>query len=217
MSKNARTEMQTKHKNKVKMGIEVPQNTREALFFDKQNKNTLWADAIFNEMSGLRRLNVLLQVYVPNCKGDQKEGWQFAPMHMIFDIKQQDMIYKARLAVGGHVIDSSDYTTYSSVIENLSVRLLFLAAAHQGLGILTGNIGSAFSMAPCAEKVWSKCGPEFGAEVGAIVTLQRALCGLKTASNSFHEFFGDTLRRMGFVPARVCGTGKQMTMQDMIV
>jgi hypothetical protein len=47
--------MQTKHKNKVKMGIEVPCNTREALFFDKQNKNTSWADAIFKEMSGLRR------------------------------------------------------------------------------------------------------------------------------------------------------------------
>jgi hypothetical protein len=100
------------------------------------------------------------------------------------------------------VIDSSDYTTYSSVIENLSVRLLFLAAAHQGLGIMTGDIGNAFPTAPCAEKVWSKCGPEFGDQEGAIVTLQRALYGLKTASRSFHEFFGDTLRRMGFTPTR---------------
>jgi hypothetical protein len=86
------------------------------------------------------------------------------------------------------------------VIENLSVRLLFLAAAHQGLGIMTGDIGNSFPTAPCAEKVWSKCGPEFGPQEGAIVTLQRALYGLKTASRSFHEFFGDTLRRMGFVP-----------------
>jgi hypothetical protein len=82
--------MQTKHKNKVKMGIEVPRNTREALFFDKQNKNTLWADAIFKEMSGLRRLNVF-KFHAPNYKCDRKEGWQFAPMHMIFDVKQQDM------------------------------------------------------------------------------------------------------------------------------
>jgi Reverse transcriptase (RNA-dependent DNA polymerase) len=123
-------------------------------------------------------------------------------MHMIFDVKQQDMRYKARLVVGGHVIDSSDYTTYSSVIENISVRLLFLAATHQNLGIMTGDIGNAFPTAPCAEKVWSKCGPEFGEQEGAIVTLQRALYGLKTASRSFHEFFGDTLRRMGFTPTR---------------
>jgi Reverse transcriptase (RNA-dependent DNA polymerase) len=67
---------------------------------------------------------------------------------------------------------------------------------------MTGDIGNAFPTAPCAEKVWSKCGPEFGAQEGAIVTLQRAFYGLKTASRSFHEFFGDTLRRMGFVPTR---------------
>jgi hypothetical protein len=72
------------------MGIEVPRNTREALFFDKQNKNTLSADAIFKEMSGLRRLNVF-KFHAPNYKCDHKEGWQFAPMHMIFDIDQQDM------------------------------------------------------------------------------------------------------------------------------
>jgi hypothetical protein len=68
-----------------------------------------------------------------------------------YTIKQQDLRYKARLVVGGHVIDSSDYTTYSSVIENFSLRLIFLAAAHQGLGIVTGDIGNAFPTAPCAE------------------------------------------------------------------
>jgi hypothetical protein len=65
---------------------------------------------------------------------------------------------------------------------------------------MTGDIGNAFPTAPCAEKVWSKCGPEFGDQEGAIVTLQRALYGLKTASRSFHEFFGDTLRQMVFTP-----------------
>jgi hypothetical protein len=65
---------------------------------------------------------------------------------------------------------------------------------------MTGDIGNAFPTAPYAAKVWSKCGPEFGAQEGASVTLQRALYGLKIASRSFHEFFGDTLRRMGFTP-----------------
>jgi hypothetical protein len=69
--KNARTVIQTKHKNKVKMGIEVPRNTSEALLFDKQNKNTLWADAIFKEMSGLRRLNVF-KFHAPNYRCNKK-------------------------------------------------------------------------------------------------------------------------------------------------
>jgi hypothetical protein len=67
---------------------------------------------------------------------------------------------------------------------------------------MTGDIGNAFPTAPCAEKVWSKCGPEFGDQEGAIVTLQRTLYGLKTASRSFHEFFGDTLQQMGFTPTQ---------------
>jgi hypothetical protein len=198
------------------MGIQVPRNTKAALFFEKENKNSLWADAIFKEMCGLRRLNVF-KFHSPNHRCDRKDGWQFAPMHMIFDNKQQDMRYKARLVVGGHVIDLSDYTTYSSVIENISVCLLFLAATHQGLGIMTGDIGNAFPTAQCAEKVWSKCGSEFGDQEGAIVTLQQALYGLKTASRSFHEFFGDTLRRMGFVPTHADqDLWRPTTMMDMI-
>ena len=54
---------------------------------------------------------------------------------------------------------------------------------------MTGDIGNAFPTAPCAKKVWSKCGPEFGDQEGAIVTLQCALYGVKTTSRSFHEFF----------------------------
>ena len=35
-----------------------------------------------------------------------------------------------------------------------------------------------------------------------MVVLKRALCGLKTASASFHKFLGDFLREMGFTPSR---------------
>jgi hypothetical protein len=65
-------------------------------------------------------------------------------------------------------------------------------------------------------RVWSKCGPEFGAQEGAIVTLQRALYGLKTASRSFYEFFGDTYKEWVSHQqerTRIYGTGKQMIMQ----
>jgi hypothetical protein len=86
MSKNARNEMETKDKNKVKMGIKVPRNTREALLFDKIDKNSKWADAIFKEMAGLHRLNVF-KFHAPNHKCSRAEGWQFAPMHMVYDIK----------------------------------------------------------------------------------------------------------------------------------
>ena len=119
-------------------------------------------------------------------------------MHMIFDIKQQDMRYKARLVMGGNVVDSSKYSTFLSTIENLSVKLLFLIAVKNGLDLMCGNIGNAFPTAPCAEKIWSTAGAEFGSRAGSTVVLKRALYGLKTASKLFHDFLGGTFERMGF-------------------
>eukprot|EP00957_Ditylum_brightwellii_P177809 13544274-Ditylum_brightwellii.AAC.1 len=73
-------------------------------------------------------------------------------MHMIFDIKH-DLRRKARFVVGGHVIDSSEHTTYSSMIKDISVRLMMLVAAKCGLGMVSGDIGNAFCTAACAEKI----------------------------------------------------------------
>jgi Reverse transcriptase (RNA-dependent DNA polymerase) len=125
-------------------------------------------------------------------------------MHMIFDIKQEDMRHKARFVVGGHVIDSSNHTTYSSTISDISVRLLMLILIQNSLELMVGDVVNAFLTAPCAEKLWSIAGSEFqhqGKE-GSKVILKRALYGLKTSSRSFHEFFGDKLRRMGFTCSR---------------
>eukprot|EP00957_Ditylum_brightwellii_P157069 11954356-Ditylum_brightwellii.AAC.1 len=60
-------------------------------------------------MEALERLNVF-EYLDPNTKFQKEEGWQFSPMQMIFDIKQ-DLRRKARFVVDGHVIDSSEHTT----------------------------------------------------------------------------------------------------------
>ncbi len=103
-------------KSREKFGIKIPNNTKQALLFDKLNGNNKWGDAIAKEMAGLERLKCF-QFYGPNQKFSKNEGWQYAPIHMIFDVKQQDLRYKARLVVGGHVVDSSDHITYSSFIK----------------------------------------------------------------------------------------------------
>ena len=63
----------------------------------------------------------------PNTVFSKDDGWQFAPMRMIFDIKH-DLRHKARFVVGGHVVDSSNHTTYSSTVQDLSVKLMLLLA-----------------------------------------------------------------------------------------
>ena len=74
----------------------------------------------------------------------------------------------------------------------IAVNILF--------GLMAGDIGNSFFTAPCTEKVCSTCGQQFGANFGDIVVLKRALYGLNTAYNLFHNFFGDFLIDIIFTP-----------------
>ena len=94
---------------------------------DKLNGNNNWAEAITKEMTALEKLNCFCY-HSPETKFDKDKGWQFTKIHMIFDIKQQDLRHKARFVDGGHMLDSSMYNTYSSTIQGILVRLLFLIA-----------------------------------------------------------------------------------------
>ena len=121
---------------------------------------------------------------------------------MIFDVNQPDLRHKARLVVSIHVVDYKDHTTYSSTIKYFSMRLILLIAVKNGLGLMDGDIVYALYMASYAENIWSYCGAEFGTRCGAVVVIKRTLYGLKTASNSFCEYFRDFLRDLGFTPSR---------------
>ena len=198
ISRNARN---AKIMLREKFGIKLPRNTREALQLDIENGNKNWAEAITKEISALDRLHCF-KYHSPGKTFSKQLGWQFAPVHMIYDIKQQDLRHKARLVVGGHVIDSTKHIVYSSNVHNISVRLLLLLAMKNNLNIMTGDIGNAFPTAPCIEKIWSVAGVEFGERNGSVIEIQRALYGMATASRAFHEFLGDKLRRMDFIPSR---------------
>ena len=78
-------------------------------------------------------------------------------MQIIFDIKQQCFRHKARLVVGGHVVESSEHTAYSSTIKDTSARLMLMIALKNGFGIMAGDLGNSFFIAPCAENIWSIC------------------------------------------------------------
>ena len=117
------------HLKREKFGIRIPRSAKEALQFDRDNGNTYWQDAIKKEMANLDRLEAFLYHPATKCF-NAEDGWQKAPLRMIFDIKNEDRRYKARLVVGGHRVDSSNYNTYSSQVDTLSVLLLFLVCQH---------------------------------------------------------------------------------------
>jgi len=85
MSRNKRNQ---KQKRRIKFGIKVPNNVREALLFDRENKNTLRANAIKKEMTALDQAGVF--EYKPNHH-KIPHGYQYAPLRMIFEVKQEDL------------------------------------------------------------------------------------------------------------------------------
>jgi hypothetical protein len=54
--------------------------------------------------------------------------------------------------------------TYASMVSRESIRIAFLIAALNDLEILAADISNAYQHAPCRERVYTICGPEFGSE-----------------------------------------------------
>ena len=197
ISRNKRND---KNKKKVKYGIRVPSNVKEALKFDKENGNNLWGEAIAKELGALDEAGVF-EYQPPHFQIDRKE-YQYTPLRIIFDVKAEDLRHKARMVAGGHVVNATMYESYASVVQTRTIRILKTIAANEGLNFITGDIGNAFVQAQTQEKIYSKAGPEFGPRSGCIVILKKALYGLSTSARAWNLELGDSIRRMGYTPTR---------------
>eukprot|EP00957_Ditylum_brightwellii_P160071 12184858-Ditylum_brightwellii.AAC.1 len=77
-------------------------------------------------MSVLDQLSVF-KYHSPDKKFSKEEGWQYAPMHMILNIKH-NLRHKACFVVSRHIVDSSKHTMFSLTVQDISVRLMLLIA-----------------------------------------------------------------------------------------
>ena len=180
-----------------KFGIEIPKSVKHAKEIDDRNGNSLWMDAIYQEMKNVR-------IAFERFDGTMKElsAYEKIDTHMIFDVKMgENFRRKARLVADGHKTSSPSAMTYSSVVSRDSVRICLTLAALNGLKVLSCDIQNAYLTAPNKEKVYTFAGPEFGAESGQLMIVTRALYGLRTAGASFRSFFADKFRDMGFLPS----------------
>ena len=72
------------------------------------------------------------------------------------------MTYKARLVCDGSRVDPRGLSTRATVVKGVFVHLLDLIADSQNLQVLCGDIGKTFIQADTKEKIYTRCGPEFG-------------------------------------------------------
>lgn len=186
------------HKRTHKFGIEIPKTVAEAYALDKANGNNLWRDAIAKEMAAVR---IAFAIKEP---GDDviPPGYQYMDCHMVFEVKLEGFRRKCRMVAGGHMVEAPATITYAGVVSRDTVRIALTIAALNELEVKACDIQNAYLTAPCAEKVWTTLGLEFGEDCGKKALIKRSLYGLKSAGNSFRNHLADCMRHLGYVSCK---------------
>jgi len=94
------------------------------------------------------------------------------------------------------------HMTYASVVSCETVRIALTLAALNGLEVKTSDIQNAYLTAPCAEKIWTILGAEFGMDAGQKALVVRALYGLSSSGKSFMDHLGICIRHLGYQPCK---------------
>jgi hypothetical protein len=82
------------------------------VILDKENDNTLWKDAVRKEMNNFRIAYKIL-----NGEESFPPTYQDIRCHIIFDVKMEDFLRKARFVAGGYTTDTPHAMTYASVVS----------------------------------------------------------------------------------------------------
>ena len=185
---------------KYKFGQKVPRTLKEAYEIDKETNSNGWAEAIKKEINSLKDDFKCFKIYPKNTP--PPKGYQFVKLLWAFDVKF-DGRKRARLVAGGHMTEKLDPEEVTSTMVSLdTIRLAFLAAQHQRLLCLSGDVTSAYIQAFTIERVYTIAGPEFGPLEGCLMIISKALYGLQGSGKAWHSKFADDLYDLGFVPSR---------------
>ena len=181
-----------------KFGMELPKTVKRALEIDRETGTTFWHDASKKEMGTVRVAFDVLPEGAP-----KPEGREFIDCHVVFDIKQGTLQRKCRFVADGSRADVSNIPTYASVVSRESVRIAFTLAALNGLDVMAGDCEGAYLNAQSREKLYTKCGPEFGPELeGRWALIVRALYGSKSAAASWRSAISEVTKDLGFTMCR---------------
>ena len=181
-----------------KFGHKVPRNTRQAYEFDKINGNTLWADAIADEMGKMRKFGT----FRPLDPGERLPStYQRVPMHMCFDVKW-DGRHKARLVAGGNHTTPDYQYDFNGTVSSESVRIGMFLAALNNLNVMVGDVSNAYLYAKTKEQVYTIAGREFGPDEGKLMVIEQACYGLRASNAAFGELLSHELRKLRWNPSR---------------
>jgi len=121
-------------------------------------------------------------------------GYQWMECHMIFNVKLDCFSRKSRLVAGGHQTKPpASVLMYASVVSRETVQIAFTIATLNDLQVKASDVQNAYLTAPCAEKIYTVLGLEFGADAGETAIIIHALYGLKSAGASFQRHLANCM------------------------
>ena len=100
------------------------------------------------------------------------------------------------------MVEAPSFMTYASVVSRETVRIALTIAALHDLEVKAADIQNAYLTAPTTERVWTKCGPEFGQDEGKRAIIVRALYGLKGSGASYRNHISNCMRHLGYEPCK---------------
>jgi hypothetical protein len=167
----------------IQFGIQVPRNVKEAYDLDKRNSNTNWHDAMEEEIDSLLAYSTF------HDGGHIKflPGYKNFHVQIVFAVKH-DLHHIAGLVAGGHLTDpNTTDIKYSSVVSFLSIQISIVAGKLNILFLMVGDISFAYIEGFTNEKVYFIAGPEVGPLAGNLLTIERAIYGLRTSGARRHD------------------------------
>ena len=125
---------------------------------DDANGNSKWADAIAKELADLQ----LYDSFQVLSRGEKApKGYQFVPMHMVFDVKY-DGQHKARYVMNGNVTPVVN-AVYAPVASLEIIRILLLIAI--SLDVKGIDVSCAFIQSKCEELIYTVAVIEWGEDL----------------------------------------------------
>ena len=178
-----------------KYGVLVPRNIDEAYQIDNSNGDNLWRNAIAKEMG-----NIMVAFRILEEGERAPPGYTKIECNLIFDVKM-DFTRKARYVGRGDKVPKPLNSTYAGVVSRESVRIALAYAALNDLEVISADIMCAYLQAPCTEKYYIICGPEFGTEnIGKHSIVVRSLYGTAAAGRDFRDHLRDCMWHMKYQP-----------------
>ena len=130
---------------------------------------------------------------------------------MVFNIKIEDFIQKARLLAGDHMTKTPTTIMYASKVSIETVRIALMIAALNDFKIKSGNILNAYVQAPVTEKVWITLGAQFGKDTRKTAAIVGALYSLKSAGAALSSHLARCIESLGYESCKVYGLNQKQT------